>query len=87
MKQSIHMALSDYAVQVDHDVRTAIDDYLKPDNIERIVRKYVNQYLEACLREEVKSLFEYSGPGRAVIREAIREKLFREEQEDKELDL
>lgn len=78
LKHTVHMMLSERAVSLDEDIRRAVDDALKPENISRFINEEVSRNLRAAVSDEIRSFFQYSGTGRKAIREAVHEHLEKE---------
>lgn len=74
MKHTMLVALSEYAAQVDEMLRSSIEAYCTPDNLQRVIDKETQRTLDAVIREEVKNWFTY-GEGREVIKKALEQKL------------
>ena len=75
MKQTILHALPQHAVAMDESVRKAIEAYCTPENIDLIISQAVTNNLNEAIKEEVRSFFQYSKPGRKAVREAVIEYL------------
>jgi len=71
MKHSILAALTTHAAAMDTSVQAAIEAYCTPENINAVVRKAAMDALDAAVKEEVRSFFEWSKPGRQAVREAV----------------
>ena len=71
MKHSILRALPEHAAAMDASVQAAIEAYCTPENIDSVVRKAATEALDAAVKEEVRSFFEWSRPGRQAVREAV----------------
>lgn len=74
LKQTLMVALSDHATQMDADLQAALDRYLTPENVARIIDEEAHRQLDALIKEEVANWFRYGG-GRQAIKEAIEAKL------------
>ena len=71
MKQTILHALPQHAAAMDASVQSAIEAYCTPQNIDSIVRQAATEALNAAVKEEVRSFFQYSQQGRQAVREAV----------------
>lgn len=71
MKHAMLQALSNYHVQMDQEVKAAVEAYCTPENLSHILHKEVYQQLDFAVKEEVRRFFDYSGNGRAAVREAV----------------
>jgi hypothetical protein len=68
------VALHQYALQLDEDMRNAVESFCTPQNLGRIVESEAHKWLDIVLREEVTAWF-FTGAGREVIRKAVEAKL------------
>lgn len=75
MKETVRAALQQYAAQMDTSIQNAVEAYCSEGNIEIVVTKAVREAMDACVKEEVRNFFSYSGNGRKAIREAVIERL------------
>ena len=71
MKQTILQALPQHAAAMDASVQAAIEAYCTPENIESVIRQAAIQAIDAAVKEEVRTFFQYSKPGRQAVREAV----------------
>jgi len=78
MKQQICIALSEYSMQMDKDIQTAVDAYCTPENITRIVRQAAFNALNYVIKEEVDKFFRY-GEGRKAVAEAVKGSILNKE--------
>jgi hypothetical protein len=72
MKQSLRVAMTEQMARMDADVQAAIDHYCTAENLRSIIDSEVRSSVNAAVKEEVQSLFRYSGAGRQAIREEIK---------------
>lgn len=70
MKHSILHAFADYQVQVDEQVKRAVDAACTPDNLQRILNAEVKQEIERAIKSEVEHFFRY-GSGKDAVRAAV----------------
>jgi hypothetical protein len=75
MRHTMKLALMEHAALLDKSIQQAVEDYCTEGNIHAIVRREANLQLDAALKEEVKRFFDWSGQGRAAVREAVMEAL------------
>lgn len=75
MKHTMKLALMEHAALLDKSIQKAVEDYCTEGNINAIVRREAQLQLDAALKEEVKRFFDWSGQGRAAVREAVMEAL------------
>jgi hypothetical protein len=78
MRQSIVMALTEYAARMDADIKAAVEEYCTPENLRNVISVAARNTLDAVIKEEVSNFFRY-GEGRKHIAEVIREKLINRE--------
>lgn len=74
MRMQLRTALSAYQIQLDTDLKEAVDRYCTPENLKRIVDTCVFQTLDTVIAEEVKNFY-VKGEGRKVIKEEIERRL------------
>lgn len=77
MKRTIRVALTDYMVRMDQDVKQAIEDICTPEYVQGVLRDAVRNALAVGIREEVTNFFNY-GEGRKIVAAAVRQKLLSE---------
>jgi len=75
MKHTILQALPQHAAAMDASVTAAIEAFCTQANIDSVVRVAAMEALNAAVKEEVRSFFQYSKPGRQAVREAVIEYL------------
>ncbi len=75
MRQAMVVALSEYQVRLDAEVKASIDAYCTEDNIRRVVDAAVKRGIETSVQTAVEDFFSYSGPGRKMIVQAVFAKL------------
>lgn len=71
MRHSLRVAMTNHMVKLDSDVQAAIDRYCTSENLQAIIDASVRESVNVAVKEEVQSLFRYSGPGREAIRQEI----------------
>lgn len=74
MKHTILHAFTQYQAQMDKSVRSAVEKFCEPDNINSIVAEAVDRTLRDVISKEVESFFRY-GAGGTAIKEEITRKL------------
>lgn len=74
MRHQIHHMLSEHVIEADAYIKKAIDDFAKPENIERFVEIEAKAAIAQVVQEEVRWFFT-AGEGRKAIREAVIAKL------------
>lgn len=75
MKHTLLTALSEHAARVDSGIQAAVEAYCTPENIQAVIDENVRQALDMALKEEVKSFFSWSKPGRIAVKEAVHKRL------------
>ncbi len=75
MKHTMKLALMEHAALLDKSIQQAVEDYCTEGNIQAIVQREARLQLDAALKEEVRRFFDWSGQGRAAVREAVMEAL------------
>ncbi len=71
MKRTLMRALPEHAAEMDASVQAAVEAYCTPENIGAIIEKAVKDALDAAVKEEVRTFFQWSNPGRLAVREAV----------------
>lgn len=71
MKHTMLTMLSEHSAQLDADMRAAVESYCSEGNIQRVINQAAREAMDAAIKEEVRRFFQYSGAGRAAIREAV----------------
>lgn len=71
----IESMLNTYSVQMDEQVKLAIDKYCTPENLQAIISWEVKTTLDECIKAEVKNFFSYGSEGKKIVAEAVRKKL------------
>lgn len=71
MKETMLLALPQHAAALDASIQSAIEAYCTPGNIDSVVRQAATEALNAAVKEEVRSFFQWSKPGRQAVREAV----------------
>ena len=74
MKYQICMMLSEHAVQMDKDIKDAVDEYCTTANLKRVVQQNATRVLDEVIQAEVQNFFRY-GEGRKAVAEAVRESI------------
>jgi hypothetical protein len=74
MIHSIQAAFSENIMQLDFDVKTAIDEFCRPENLRQIVQNQVSTVLKNVIQQEIHNYYTY-GDGREVIKAAIKNRL------------
>ena len=74
MRRTISAALAEHAVQMDEDIRQAVDEYCTPENLRMVVKNAAWVHLQAAIKEEVKAFFSY-GDGRKAVAAAVKESI------------
>lgn len=74
MKHAILHAFTAHQLQIDQDVKAALDRFCRPENIQAIVSKAVDSTLEHAIKSEIEKFYLY-GAGRSVIAEAVKKRL------------
>jgi hypothetical protein len=72
MRQSLRIAMTEQMVTMDSNIKEAIDKYCTVENLQYIINSEVMRSVNEAVKEEVQSLFKYSGAGRKAIREQIK---------------
>ncbi len=75
MKHTMKLALMEHAALLDKSIQQAVEDYCTEGNIQAIVQREARLQPDAALKEEVRRFFDWSGQGRAAVREAVMEAL------------
>ena len=68
------MALAEHAMQMDADIKSAVDDYCTAEHLAEVVKKAATSALDAAIKEEVDAFFRY-GNGRIAVAEAVKESI------------
>lgn len=71
MKETILQALPQHAALLDASVQAAIEAYCTPGNIDAIAREEVRRQIDAAVKEEIRTFFQWSKPGRQAVKEAV----------------
>lgn len=74
MKYAICTALTQYEAQLSVEIQAAVDEYCKPENIDKVISSAVSETLSGVLRQEVEDFFR-KGDGRDIVREAVYKRL------------
>jgi hypothetical protein len=74
MKHSILHAFSQHVADTDSMVKSAVEKFCTPENLQRILDNQVEAVLKAAIQEEVGTFFRY-GDGRAFLRKAVTDQL------------
>ena len=70
MKHTICTALTQYEAQLSEEIQAAVEEYCKPENIDKVISSAVRETLSGVLRQEVEDFFR-KGDGRDMVREAV----------------
>jgi hypothetical protein len=76
MKHSILQALSTYATDLSEEIKSAVERFCTPENIQAVIDREVHSVISRVVGEEVDRFYR-SGAGRAVISQAVQERLGR----------
>lgn len=71
MQHVVKAMLLEQEAMISEEIQGAVDRYCTPENIRAIVDANVIAAINEAMKEEVRNLFTYSGPGRQAIREAV----------------
>lgn len=71
MRHSLKTMLSEHVLAVDEQMRAAVDEALKPENVAEFLREQVRIHMRAAISDEIQRAFGYTSAGRAAIREAV----------------
>lgn len=74
MRHSMLVALSEYQVRLDSDLKAAVEAYCTPENLSRILDDAVKKTLDRVIKEQTEHYFLY-GDGRKAINEVVEKKL------------
>jgi hypothetical protein len=77
MRQTMHMALSQYTLQFDQQIRESLDKFCTPENIAYIINAAANDTLRDVLKQETSNFFRH-GAGYEAVLEAVHKKLTEE---------
>lgn len=76
MQHTLRVALHDYATQLDADLQAAVKSYCTQGRLRDVIYTMVNATLDNVIRLEIQRFFTH-GEGRAVIANAIKERLLK----------
>lgn len=71
MKYAIQMMISKETAMLDESLKRAVEMHCTPENIDQIVLDTARQVINEAVKEEVRSFFKWSAPGRLAIKEAV----------------
>ncbi len=71
MKRTVSAMLSEHTAMLDEQVNIALERALEPEQITLVIRRTVEDAVNAAVSEEIQNFFRYSNPGRQAIREAV----------------
>ena len=74
MKHAILHAFTEHTMKVDEDVKRAVEYFCRPENIQAIVGKAVNDVLKSAIEDEIRNFFMY-GAGKAALADAVKRRL------------
>ena len=75
LKGAIEYCLTDWQIKSSEIIRQSVESYCRPENIQAAVDEEVRKTIDEAVKKEIRDFFQYSGPGRAAIREVVRKKL------------
>lgn len=75
MRHSMSHALMGYSDKLSEALQQALDTYLTPENVQRVLDTEVIRTLDLTIKEEVQKFFRYDPAGRAIVVEAIKKRL------------
>lgn len=70
MKHSIVHALSEYQVQMDQQLKVAVEKACSPENLQRVLDQEVRNTLDLAIKNELDHFFRF-GDGKDVLRDAV----------------
>lgn len=73
MKYAVAAALNEHVLNIEDEVKKALDEFVAEDTIPRMVTKIVRDEVSAAISEEVQRFFRETGIGRQAIRQAVDE--------------
>lgn len=74
MKLSFLRAFQELSVQTDAMVKSAVEDFCRPERLQKIIDDEVNRTLKAAIEKEVETFFRY-GDGSELIKLLTRKAL------------
>lgn len=74
MKFAILKAIPEYAADLSAEIASAVERFCTPENIQVVIDTEVSRVIRSVIDEEVTRFYR-SGDGRAVIRQAVGERL------------
>ena len=74
MKHAILQAFTEHTLKVDADVKAAVERFCRPENIQEIVGKAVDDTLKAVINDEIGNFYR-DGAGREAIKRAVAKRL------------
>ena len=77
MRQSILHAITDYQLQMDADIRKAVEQACSPEHVRMVIFTEAQRVLDKVLAEEIQHFYS-NGPGRKFVREKVMALLGRE---------
>jgi hypothetical protein len=84
MKHEISHYMSEHVLQLDQDIRNAIEKFCTMENIQLTITAEVLKQLDIAISEEVRNFFTYHAEGRAKVREAVEKYLGKETWRDEQ---
>lgn len=66
MRHSLLSAMSDYAVQLDEQIKLAVDDALQPDRIQKFLNDIARKEIDLAIEKCVSGYFRRGDGARAV---------------------
>ena len=76
MKFAILKGLAEYATDLSEEIKSAVERFCTPANIQSVIDREVHTVISRAIGEEVDRFYR-TGAGRAVIRQAVDERLGR----------
>lgn len=76
IRRTLLVALTEYQAQMDADLQAAVEEFCKPENLNKVIQGLAMKAIETSLRDEVDNFFRFGG-GRKVIAEAVQNRLLK----------
>lgn len=70
MKQALYSAFSEHMLMLDEQVREAVAEACKTENVLHVIRRSVKEHLQDALDKEVRDYF-MNGKGRDLVRNLV----------------
>jgi len=72
IKQTMFHALSQRVLDMDAHIKSALDAYCTPENLDYVIRQTATAAIDAAVKEEVRRFFQHSSEaGRQAVRAAV----------------